>query len=500
VGQYCRYLADYQPVFYDTQNPIGLRGCSYLHNYLAAGSDPLFAPQYAEYVADCPIFMADDVDSLVEYLRQKLVNGDEQHTVRRILEGRFAPSKKLLAHIAKVLDGKPDYVLLDEQLVAFDRVMAVCRDIKSRRGKTIVLIRGGPGTGKSVIALNLLARLSSENLFAHYVTGSRAFTQTLRKIVGSRIEASVTNFSSYMQADPEWVDVLICDEAHRMWERSRSRQHRATGKLQIEELLNACRAAVFFIDDRQTVRPDEIGSADYVIEFANKNGYRLFDYQLEAQFRCAGSAEFIRWIENTLELERTPNVLWNSSDKFELAILDSPQALDDAVRKKVTEGYSARVVAGFCWPWSDPKQDGTLVDDVTIGEFRRPWNAKPDGGRIARGIPRAALWAYDPKGVNQVGCVYTAQGFEFDYVGVIVGTDLVYRPGIGWVGQPQNSFDRFVVQRSGDAFADYVKNTYRVLFSRAMKGCFVYFVDRPTEDFVRSRIENIPAIPSSGEV
>jgi DUF2075 family protein len=237
------------------------------------------------------------------------------------------------------------------------------------------------------------------------------------------------------------------------------------------------------------VRPDEIGTAEYVVDFATKAGCRIFDYKLEAQFRCAGSAGFVSWIENTLDIERTANVLWNSNDNFEFAIVDSPAYLDDVIRERVASRNSARVVAGFCWEWSGPRLNGTLVDDIKIGDFHRPWNAKPDAGHIARGIPRAALWAYDPRGVDQVGCVYTAQGFEFDYVGVIVGPDLVYRPGVGWVGQREHSFDT-VVKRSKSDFVDLVKNTYRVLFSRAMKGCYVYFVDKPTEDFFRSRMES----------
>jgi DUF2075 family protein len=488
VSQYRQYLADYQPAFYEEENPIGLRGCAYLHNYLPQPGDALLAEKYRQYIQECPVFTADDVPKLIDFLREKLVSGDEQYALRRILEGRFRPCKKLLEHVGRLLDGKDEYVLLDEQLVAFERVMAVARDVKNQRQKTVIVIRGGPGTGKSVIALNLLARLSGKDLHTNYVTGSAAFTQTLRKIVGTRAREFVKHFSSYMVAEPECVDVMICDEAHRMWLRSRSRQYRATGKFQIEELINASRAAIFFLDDRQSVRPDEIGTAQYVIDFATEANCRIFDYKLEAQFRCAGSAAFVSWVENTLDIERTANVLWNSNEQFEFRIVDSPTELDKLVREKLALGHSARLMAGFCWKWSNPNADGTLVDDVHVGGFKRPWNAKSKGGHLARGIPREQLWAYDPRGVDQVGCIYTAQGFEFDYSGVIFGPDLVYRPGRGWVGQREQSFDRPLRNQHAD-FLNLVKNTYRVLLSRAMKGCYVYFVDKQTEDFFRSRVE-----------
>ena len=246
---------------------------------------------------------------------------------------------------------------------------------------------------------------------------------------------------------------------------------------------------MFFVDDRQVVRSGEIGSAVVITEAAKAQGAKLFDYKLEAQFRCAGSAGFVNWIENTLEIQRTANALWDANDKFEFRIVESLQKLEEVIRSQLEGKDIARLMAGFCWKWSGPLPHGSLVEDVVVGDFRRPWNAKPDAGHLAAGIPRASLWAHDPRGIAQVGCVYTAQGFEFDYAGVIIGPDLVYRPGKGWIGQRENSFDT-VVKRSKDSFLELVKKTYRVLFSRAMKGCYVYFVDKETENFFRSRIEH----------
>jgi DUF2075 family protein len=181
-------------------------------------------------------------------------------------------------------------------------------------------------------------------------------------------------------------------------------------------------------------------------------------------------------------------VLWTGDEGFDFRIMGSPEELENAIREKAAENATARLTAGFCWPWSKPNPDGTLVDDVSIDGWSRPWNARSDAGRLAKGIPKEYLWAHEPKGIDQVGCIYTAQGFEFDYVGVIFGLDLVYDPDKGlWVGDKQVSQDT-VVKRSKEQFIDLVKNTYRVLLSRGMKGCYVYFMDKNTERFFRSRI------------
>ncbi len=292
-------------------------------------------------------------------------------------------------------------------------------------------------------------------------------------------------------AEPDILDVLVCDEAHRLRATAGNRYTPAanrTGKSQIQELIDASRCTVFFIDDKQVVRPDEVGSAALVREAAKANKSPIYEIRLQAQFRCGGSDGFIQWVNNTLEIERTPTVLWNSAQQFEFKVMSSPEELDAAIRDKLAAGNKARLMAGFCWPWSDPTPDGKLMDDVLVGDFRRPWNAKPDATHLAKGIPKSPLWAYEAGGENQVGCIYTAQGFEFDYAGVIFGADLVYRSGKGWVGQVSNSQDS-VVKRSGEKFLDLVKNTYRVLLTRGMKGCYVYFADKETEQFVRSRTE-----------
>lgn len=492
VGRYAMYLRDGHTAFHEDSAPVKLAACSYLHNYHFEDQDALKSPKFRATVSESPLFSADDVDPLCKFLTQRLGRGDGMPVLARIQNSKFKASKKLLEHVTSVIRAEPAYVLLDEQLVVYDEVFAAARKSTAGAGKTVLLVRGGPGTGKSVIAINLMADLSKGGFNCHYATGSKAFTETLWKIVGPRASQQFKYFNNYAMAANNDLDVLILDESHRI--RSTSvhrftRRDQRSGLPQIEEILRAARVSVFFIDDLQGIKPDEVGSSELIRAAAAKLGCEIKEYELEAQFRCSGSDGFINWIDSTLDVRKTANFVWKPNETFDFKIFDSPQELDEAIRAKVAEGASARVTAGYCWPWSKAKTDGTLVDDVVIGDYARPWNARPEATHLARGIPKAPLWAYNPRGIDQVGCIYTAQGFEFDYVGVIVGKDLIYDPAKAeWVGVSEESRDR-QVRRGRERFIDLVKRTYRVLLSRGMKGCYVHFLDENTRNFFMSRIE-----------
>ena len=492
VGQYQMYLEDTHTAFNADSNPVLLNSCTYLHNYNYYSEDVIFSGKFQKALDKYPLFTADDVDKLKDHLVDKLMDGKGIDVLKRVEESEYRPSKKLMDHVGNMIKGKSEYILLDEQLIVYDVALSCAKKGFHDKQKTVIVIKGGPGTGKSVIAINLMADLLLEGYNAHYATGSRAFTTTLRKIIGSRGSVQFKYFNSYAQAEQNVIDVLIADEAHRIRKTSNSRfthREKRSDLPQVEELLEASKVAVFFIDDNQVVRPDEIGSAEYIRQNAEKKGAKIFEYELEAQFRCNGSDAFVNWINNTLGIRRTANVIWDQHEEFDFKIFQSPEELEQAIRQKVKEGSTGRMTAGFCWDWSDPREDGTLLDDVVIGDYRRPWDARPEARRLAPGIPPASLWAYDPNGINQVGCIYTAQGFEFDYVGVIFGDDLVYDfDKQAWQGYKDKSSDN-VVKRSKDKFVDLLKNTYRVLLSRGMKGCYVYFMNKDTERFFKSRIE-----------
>ncbi|MDA8415447.1 MAG: DUF2075 domain-containing protein [Betaproteobacteria bacterium] len=492
VGQYKMYLEDTHTAFYEGPHPVKLHACSYLHNYNFYKTDAIFDEKFSKLLRDFPLFTADDTAKFKDYLVWKLDEGEGLETLKKIEKSKYRPSKKLMDHVGNIIKGNANYILLDEQQIVYDKVLALVKSGFHDKQKTVLIVKGGPGTGKSIIALNLMADLLLNGYNAHYATGSKAFTETLWEIIGRRGSAQFKYFNSYVAAERNAIDVLICDESHRIRVNSNNRftpQARRSKLFQIEEILRASKVAVFLIDDKQIVRPNEIGSSDYIEEFSNKHKCQLFTYELGIQFRCNGSEAFINWINNTLQIERTANAIWDLHEEFDFRIFESPYDLENAIKQKSAEGHTARLTAGFCWKWSKPEKDGNLVNDVVIDTFQRPWNAKPDAGKLALGIPKASVWAYDPNGINQIGCIYTAQGFEFDYVGVIFGTDLAYNFDLQkWEGRFEYSQDT-VVKKAKREFLDLVKNTYRVLLTRGMKGCYVYFMDKDTERFFKSRIE-----------
>jgi hypothetical protein len=493
VQQYQRYLLDTHPAFSD--GAIELNACSYLHNAQHDPKSPLYDSDFETLLALNPLFTGNQVTKLAGFLEEHVVGPDDGSIIERVASTAFRPHKRLLDYVARVIQNEPVFTLLDEQLVAFNAIMDSVKSAGQNQQSVVFLVEGGPGTGKSVIAVNLVAELSALGLRTLHLTGSKAFTENLRKIVGTRAGALFKYFrDTATVATDEKLDVAILDEAHRIRTISTSRFTPAkarSGKVQIDDILDSTRTAVFFIDDLQVVRPGEVGSTDLIREAAAKRSMEIREFQLEAQFRSNGSDSFIKWVDNTLELDRTPQVLWPMDDEFDFRIVPSVFELERLIRLRASEGATARLVAGFCWPWSDPDANGELVADVRIGEWSMPWNAQAGAGKLAPGIPKSDFWASAEEGIDQVGCVYTAQGFEFDYVGVIVGPDLVYRPmDGGWVGEPKESHDRVVSRGvTTSEFTDFVKSTYRVLLTRGLRGCYLYFMDAPTRDFFLSRTE-----------
>ncbi|HEV7894123.1 MAG TPA: DUF2075 domain-containing protein [Pyrinomonadaceae bacterium] len=490
VGNYQSYLENNLTAF--TSGAVGIASCSFLHNLQYSSDNELFSPRHTALLSKYPLFAGDQTAELLKFIGDFVGGGDGHAVLAQVLESKYRASKKLLEHTSEVIKREPVYILLDEQQVAFNAVLAAVRRGFGEKTKAVILIKGGPGTGKSVIALNLVAELCGMGYNAQHATGSKAFTENVRRMVGSTAASQFRFFASYQGAEPNEIDVLILDEAHRMYATGNSRwtpKAQRSDRPLIEHIIEAAKVTVFFIDDLQVVRPDEVGRVALIRETALKLGVQLYEYELEAQFRCNGSDAFINWVDNTLGLRETANECWDEDDPFEFKIFDDVREMERVIREKQANDESARLVAGFCWKWSAPDAQGMLVEDVVIDGWSMPWNAKSDAGRLAAGVPRSHFWASDPNGINQVGCIYTAQNFEFDYVGVIFGGDLRYDPvAKTWVADKFNSFDSVVKRAGGDEYLGHVKRAYRVLLTRGLKGCFVYFSDPATREFFRSRI------------
>ncbi|MEO9263306.1 MAG: DUF2075 domain-containing protein [Candidatus Baltobacteraceae bacterium] len=487
---YAEYLAGSHSAFDLDAGGIPIAACAWLHNMHPAAAGVLTSTEFADLIAEVPLFVNSDSDTLKEFFAEHVGGGRGVPVMERALSGKHSPSRKLLENTAAMIKGEPCYKLIDDQIIAYNAVLGMVRRAqKNASDKAIVAVHGGPGTGKSVIALNLLGTLSNMGVNVQHATGSKAFTENLWRILGSRSKAQVRYFNNFGEADRGSVDVILADEAHRIRETSNNRftpKERKSDRAQVDELIEAAKVTVFFIDDYQAVRPGEVGSMKMIREAAVRHDARYESIDLRTQFRCAGSDEYIDWVDQLLEIRKT-GVVNLSSGEFSLQLLDDPLEMERVLSERVAEGYSARLTAGYCWPWSDPTPEGQLIADIEIGNFRRPWNARPEARRLDKGIPPATFWATDPRGFGQVGCVYTAQGFEFDFAGVIWGPDLVIRNG-QWIGQTSASRDHVVKTRSCARFVDVVKNTYRVLLTRGMRGAYLCVLDDETRAFIERRI------------
>ena len=489
VQGYHNYMKDFITLFEEDPS-VNLSSCVYCHNYPKSGV--LLSTRYAEILKDFPVFTKEDFKNISHYLKIRLKAGSGLELFNRFRNADIKPSKKLVSHAREMINGQKAFHLLDDQITANNAIIDRAKKCVKARGKSVIVIQGGPGTGKSVIALNAIAELLNKGLTVYHATGSKSFTTTLRRIVGRRADKLFRYFNSFKEKKykKNAIDVLICDEAHRIRKTSNDRYTKKEYRSeipQIDELIRSAKVSIFFIDDFQVVKPEEIGSSKLIKKTALKFDAEIYDFELRTQFRCSGSDGYLNWVDNTLGIRDTAKRILTADDKMDFRIFGSPGNLLEAIKERnAIKPNSARMVAGFCWPWSNPNPDGTLVEDVVIGDFRMSWEGK-DNRVLAKGIPPWYLWAFDPNGVNQCGCIYTVQGFEFDYIGVIFGNDLMYdKKRKTWAAKRENSCDP---NFRGIDFMEYAKSVYRVLLTRGMKGCYVYFVDKDTEKFFESRIE-----------
>jgi len=491
VAGYCEYLADFTASL--ANNPHSLSGVAYLHNATDKGVTALFNRPVDDLSR---VFTGQRRAEFIAFLQSKLsTEARGADAADALIGSKIEPSRQLLEVAATEVQEREQFVLLDEQRTAYELVLHAIERARRANTKTAVVVTEGPGSGKSVIALSLMGELSRQGRSVMHATGSRSFTQTLRRVAGYRkpqVQKMFAYFNQFMTAVPNDLDCLILDEAHRTRETSVDRytrkEVRANARPQVVELLNAARVPVFLLDEYQVMRPGEMGTVEDIEAHARVEAIVVERVDLAEQFRCGGSELYVDWVLRILGMREGGPIPWTGDDNFQVSVVDSPGEIESALECDLSEGYNARMAAGYCWPWSDPQRDGTLVEDMQIDGWSRPWNLK--GERSVGGAPPSALWASDPAGFGQVGCVYTAQGFEYDAAGVIIGPDLVWRNG-HWVSvrEANRDPDFKSVKKVDDAqFDRLIRNVYKVLLTRGMRRVTIYSTDPQTRAFLHSLV------------
>ena len=507
VKGYQGYLSNFIEVF--SNHEVSLTGLAYCYNYTKNDTkNPsfLYDEKYATLLSQYPTYAKDQFDELTEKLTKLLKNGDGLSIFNKVDESPIHPSKKLLNEVSTMIENgnTAAFSLIEEQLVARNMILDKIRKmVHTKDGafkKNVIIVKGGPGTGKTVIALHLMAELSKftnngKGLNVQYATKSKPLLEGVKYNINKDAKLMFHNVLNYIPSlvKENSVDVLLVDEAHRI-QKSPNHQYtkpeNRTDKSQIDAIIQSAKINVFFIDDKQAIRGVEIGSAELIREAAEKLGANVEECELTAQFRCNGCDDYMKWLDNVLYNKPITSEL--KLNEFDLRIFDNIQEMyNKLVEQNNIEGQDARLMAGFCWPWSTDVVNGDLVKDVCIGNFAMPWETsdRVPYSKLTKKYPKWFEWAYKPLGIEQVGCIYTAQGFEFSYAGVIIGPDLKYDKATGKVITDKNETKDPVLRRNVKeatmTYDDYVRNIYRVLMSRGMKGCYLYICDENLRDYMK---------------
>jgi DUF2075 family protein len=479
---YAAYLKGFNETVYT--EGIDLFPCAYLHNHPDDGV--LTSGAYADYVAKAPLFMKSDAAKLSDFLSQHVKRGDHNRIMYRIEGGRIRPSKQLADSLVSMMQGNEEFILLDEQKVVFETArMLAARSDDTR--KHVLIVQGGPGTGKTVVAINLLVALTKKGLVAKYVTRAAAPRDVYKSLLlGSMLKSEFdylfASSGTFTTTAANTFDALIVDEAHRLNEKSGLF---SKGENQVKEIIKSARFSIFFLDEDQRVTVKDIGSEAEIKKWAQQQGAQVHQLALESQFRCNGSDAYMAWLDEVLDIRETANPTLAGTD-YDFRVVDTPDELQQLIFDKNKERNRARMVAGYCWDWVS-KKDKKAFDLELSPTFRHRWNLTDDG----------FLWIMKEGSVNEIGCVHTCQGLEVDYMGVVIGPDLVVRNGVvvtnamarAGADKTVHGKKQLIKTASGQALLDLViKNTYRTLMTRAMKGCYVYCTDPETAAYLRRRI------------
>ena len=472
------------------EEEIELHPCAYLHNYDFAADDPLTDELYRPYYEEAPMYGKRDALKLRNFIKKYIKYGDNSDILYRIDNGKIRPSKRLQDTLYSMLQGNDEFVMIDEQKIAYEMAIEMARESYLDDKKRVLIVEGGPGTGKSVVAINLLVDIMQDDMNSCYVTKNTAPREVFyKKLKGGEFKVGwIKNIfkgsGTFIDANENDYDAIIIDEAHRLTEKTGFFKR---GDNQIKEIMNAGKFSVFFIDKFQRVSIEDYGSISEIKRWASEFDAEVKRIKLASQFRCNGSDGYLSWLNDVLELEETANYDGYDFD-YDFRVVDSPSELRDLIFEKNKENNKSRLVAGYCWNWIGEGKEDSDVHDIVLDDFSMSWN-----------LGNSKTWAIDEDSINEVGCIHTSQGLEFDYVGVIIGEDMRFDGKhivTDFNRRARTDRSMFGIKKMYDEDSEkalkladeIIKNTYRTLMTRGMKGCYIYCEDMMLQGYFKERI------------
>ena len=484
---YACFIRNYSQKVLD--DGINLIPCAYLHNYDPDFKQTLSNSIYKEWVSEAPFFIRNETEQfsafVKKYVTRRSSNGD---LLYEIDHGRLKPTKTLQDSLASMVKGNKEFMLLDEQAVCYDMCLKTMAKCKEDGKKRTIVIQGGPGTGKSVLAVNLLMEFINKSLNTCYATKNSAPREAFLSLLTHSDAKKQVNIKQLFRSPfglsnvpDNTYDCLIVDEAHRLVKKMYGDWN---GENQVKECISASLLSIFLLDEDQAVTVNDIGSIAEISKWCRELNSTLkmpAEAKLVSQFRCNGSDAYIQFIDDILQ--RTEESVTVSLDElnFDFRIFDSAIELREALREKNAINNKSRMVAGYCYDWNVKHGRGDY--DIMLPDgFKAKWNLEKD-----------KIWAINPNSFEEVGCIHTAQGLEFDYVGVLIGKDLKYDSTSGRIitdKQAISKDDKSSGIRScknENIVRKLILNTYKTLLTRGQKGCYVYCEDKSLAEYIKKK-------------
>jgi len=484
---YASFLKDYN--MYIQDNRAGVFPCVCMYNYAYFKGDCVNSVQFNDYISESPVFSKGQENDFREFICSHIVKGDSCAVIEQIEHSKIRPSKRLQDSVDRMIRGKREFIMVDEQRTVFENILDIAEKSYQSDRKSTVIVEGGAGTGKSIIAVNLVAELTKKGKSVRYVSKNTAPRTVYMKLLkGSKDKNSIENLFSgsgnYTQSVNNTFDVIVTDEAHRLT--SKSGIFHDLGKNQIQEIIHACRCSAFFIDERQRITIGDIGTVSEIEKSAHAENSEVTHMKLVSQFRCGGNQNYIAWVDSILQIDKDKNLKFLSED-YDLRVFDSPEELRQLITEKNRFGNRSRIMGGYCWNRNKYEKNNPDFCNVEIGDFRMSWNIEN------------SVFAFDKDSINQIGCIHVVQGLEFDYAGVIIGDDLRFEDGRVIVDFNKRAdtdkslhgikkMYRENPEKAMSIAEELIKNTYRVLLTRGIKGCYIYCTDKMLSDYIKENI------------